>query len=206
MKVTPLRAGTKQMLLTFPAFDRHRSSTNATGSIYRLQTGPLQHAFLPLGLFLWGAQKDTYFCGIQSGPQYEGDTHQGKIPGAFFASQYTFEGLQALAEKGELELAVADRQLLEMTELLPGQVVTLRIEGPYDGVCVWGLGYTRGQPALKATIGVCEKTSQHYVCTYEGQLIEQRLRGDHVVVEVTAPSEESVCRLLASLHCGDGRL
>lgn len=197
MTPSPAPPGTKQVLLAFSSVSSDSVRLRA-GDIRRFTEG-VQRPFLPLGLFLWGPTDDTYVHGVRIGNMMEVGVGHARMPGRYFTVNRSFSELGKLAEIGELEVAVEARQLFEMTEATVGSIVGVDIEGPFAQVCLWGLTYTSGSPAMRAEV-VWEESTALLSGKCKGQLIERRLRGDQVIAEVSAPSEESVCTLLAALR------
>jgi hypothetical protein len=209
MKPSALPIGTKQVLVAFPTGKSERPGWTQDPGATRRLTAQVQFPFLPLGLFLWGATSETYVTRIGVASWAEVDVAGIRLPGRFFQANYTFEGMLQLALRGELELAIEERQLLEMNQAEVGHVLGLDIEGPVEQACLWGLTYLGDGPTLRATIEVVPEPYRQgppghpptgLGPTYTGQLIERRLRGDRVIGEASAPSERSVCSLLAALR------
>jgi len=201
MKPSALPIGTKQVLVAFPTGKSDREGWALDPGSTRRLRAQVQFPFLPLGLFLWGATSDTYVARVGVANFAEVDVAGVRLPGRFFQANYTFEGMQQLALRGELELAVAERQVLEMTQAEVGHILCLDIEGPVEQACLWGLTYLGDGPTLQASIETV-KAPEHSGLppSYVGLLVERRLRGNRVIGEVHAPSEASVCSLLAALR------
>jgi hypothetical protein len=161
--------------------------------------------FLPLGLFIWGAKDETTVERCVVGSQHEGSITQEPIPARYFETGRTLAELEALADKGELELSLEQRHVIEMEVAEVGNSVSVAIKGPFENVCFWGLTYAQRGPRLTQRIEpaewqreLAEGRGQAQVSGFRGQVIQHHLGGDRVISNVYAPSEESVCRLLAA--------
>jgi hypothetical protein len=210
MKPTTRPPGTKQVLLPM---GKHTPSDER--GLYRDRMTTLTQAayrpFLPLGLFVWGATFDSYVSAFLVGNQHEMNIGPGEpIPARYFSEGRSLDDLQRLADAGELELNVEQRQILETEVAETGQHLTVRMTGPFESVCLWGLTYAQRRPLLTQKIapGWIEQDNPERVKTrvagFQGQVIEHHLGGDRVISNVFAPSEESVCRLLVAARMPAG--
>lgn len=194
-KAEPLPLGTKQVLIAFrtPDYEPHREHWSCTMS------AEVRTPFLPLGLFLWDVTDATFVVRVMIGNLIQAENNGSPIPGRYFTANYTFEELQQLAARGELELSIEQRQVLEMSEARPGSLLTLQMRGPFTQACLWGLTYSGDGPTLHASI---ERRPSYgdEPSGYTGRLLERRLRGEVLLGDVTAPTEASVCALIAALR------
>lgn len=192
--IGPLLPGTKQVLLTF---NEARIRTGQGGrETYHEQP---QFPFLPKGLLIWGATADTLIHSIKVGNLAELEIGGfAPIPARYFEQGRSFDELVRLAEAGELELAVEQRQLFEMTEASAGTTISVSISGPYDRFVLWGLTYlTHGRAHRRAVVERLESG-------FSGRLEEVGLSGIRTLLDVTAPDAATVATLLASLGASKG--
>lgn len=191
--IGPLLPGTRQVLLTFNEGKiRERQLGDSRIECYNV----MPHlSFLPKGLMIWGATGDTLVHSVKVGNMSELEVGgYAPIPGRYFEQGRSFEDLQRLADAGELELAVEQRQILDMSEAAPGVGISVQISGPYDRFCLWGLTYSGGNPHRRAQVtGAADGT-------FSARLDEVTLRGVATVLEVTAPDATTAAHLLAALE------
>jgi len=157
----------------------------------------LHQDFLPLGLYVQGATSDTKILRIHCGNwRVDGDS---SIPALYFSTHKTLLELERLAELGEI--APLPWQRFEMTELCVGARWTIEVEGPLDGICLWGLTYRDCRPSERIevqriegdTAGTAWKDVWHV-----GQLFRETLSGPQCILTVKSPTEDGVCRLLSA--------
>jgi hypothetical protein len=148
--------------------------------------------FLPLGLFLWGVTAQTMIQRVSAGSRVEVSLGYGELPGTSFASPWSFAEVSAAARRGELVNTVRELQLFEMSELFPGENLTLQLSGPCESGCFWGITYDSGGPRYSGKI-----EPEDQFARYRGQVIRHGLGGDRVDVEAVAPTVEGVTALLA---------
>ncbi len=205
MKAIVRPPGTAQVLFTFPSSraPQGQASLRLPGSSLCL-TQHVMRPFLPLGLFVWGATAESTVESIRVGAQHEGTITAHPMPARYFETGRSMAELRALAEAGELELTVEERQVLEMEVADVGHQVSVCIKGPFEDVCLWGLTYAQRWPLLTQTIEYASSPVTFGVdlgenwSGFRGRVIEHHLGGDRVISNVYAPSEDSVCRLLVA--------
>jgi hypothetical protein len=199
--------GTKQVLFPFPK-EQSRQTTMLHDT--RTLVEQCHRPFLPLGLFVWGAQAETYVNAIRVGNQHEGALQSSPVPARYFSEGRSMAELQKLADAGELAISVEQRRVLEMAVGEVGNTLSVEIRGPFEDACLWGLTYEGQWPRLTQRIVPVEYNSDpahadrqgpitvpsHH--GFHGQVVEHHLGGDRVISNVYAPSEESVCRLLVA--------
>lgn len=198
MKQKPRPPGTRQVLVGFD-FDRTcvRPATTQT-SLVEVAHRP----FLPLGLLLWGTTSDTFVQRVSVRNLCELSLSSTRLPARYFESGRSMAEVIALADRGELELTLAERQVLEMEVAEVGNQLLVQLEGPFSDACLWGLTYTSSGPTKTATIVYQPRGSKKGDGTerdregYEGSVIAHRLGGDVVTSSVWAPSEASAVALL----------
>ena len=78
--------------------------------------GP-QMPFKPMGLIVWGASEHTFIDDIMCGNQCEAGVSGSSIPARYFETGRSFEEVLKLAELGELELSLPQRQVLKMASV-----------------------------------------------------------------------------------------
>lgn len=198
----PLPPGTKQVLIGFDLPDFARTTSPATTfarpvnpTSYSVST-VLHRPFLPLGLLLWGVTDASRVLRVTIGNRNEMEMSGTAIPGRYFETGHTFDELTAFADKGQLQGALHPRQVLACEEASPGMHVGLELSGPCAQACLWGLTYTGRWPSRRVVI---EKSNESFGVTYSGKVIERRLGGDEVTVDVTAPEAALVAQLLSTL-------
>lgn len=186
--------GTRQMVIGFHPFKG--SERNPPDQVISLcETLPTE--FLPLGLFFWGATKET-LVSVRCGNVCQGGYNP--IPAQLFETGRGFNELLALAERNEISVPKGC-QLFEMEEISPQVMLTLQIQGPFENVAAWGLVYERNRrPYTRIEVEYKEGSRhdgpiEHF---HVGRLIEFTLRGERVALEVKSPTEEGACRLLES--------
>jgi hypothetical protein len=151
------------------------------------------HPFLPLGLALFGATRETRVLDVRIGNACQ--VWPEGIPGEVFSTRRSFEELACLAALGELP---ADKGAFafETDEVVLGQNLSLRVDGPCEGAAFWGLTYLDGvHPFRSVEIGKSDEV-------HEGRVVDHRLRGREVVFVAKSPTEEGCCRLLETFLCG----
>jgi hypothetical protein len=202
MKPAPRPPGTKQIL--FPLGSQELAQSPLYTCVSHVLCKPAHRPFLPLGLFVWGATADTYVEAILVGNQHEASLPCEPIPALYFAEGRSMLDLQRLADSNELELSVEQRRVIEMEVAETGQNITVRMTGPFDNVCLWGLTYAQRWPQLTQVIEHVQKPVTWGIELgddwdgFRGRVIEHHLGGDRVISNVYAPSEQSVCRLLSA--------
>lgn len=157
-----------------------------------------QLPFLPLGLFLWGITPETMITGVSVGNLSEVVLGFGDLPGSWFASPRAFEDLASAARQGQLVQRVEELQLFQMSELQPGQLLSLRLTGPCTGACFWGITYAANGPRYSGSIEPTRDSLGNN--RFRGQVIRHGLGGDLVDVEATAPTIEGVTELLGVIR------
>lgn len=197
------RPGTRQLLLPVPIVGV------ALGRDTRTLVSQCHVHFAPLGLLLWGVTDQTLVHCIRSGHFNEVTVSYGSpVPGKWFAAGKTFDELGKLAEAGELDLAVEDRAIFEMTEAAPGVNVGFDVSGPVERACFWGLAYAQRRPLVRGSLHLRpgEEMKQHapaeamlFKSVYVGELVEERLLEDVVTARVTADTEAGAIALLGLL-------
>lgn len=208
MKPASRPPGTKQILFTFPRSQKPDSVRLLGGAQSTLElSAPVYRPFLPLGLFVWGATSDTLVSAVLVGPQHEASQSCEPIPARYFSEGRSMEELQRLADAGELSLSVEQRRVIEMAVAEVGQTVTVRMTGPFEDVCLWGLTYSQQWPLLTQRISPSTWIAEseglqgghgREVSGFHGRVIEHHLGGDRVISNVYAPSEQSVAQLLSA--------
>lgn len=149
--------------------------------------------FLPLGLALFGVTRETRVLDVRAGNVSH--VWPEGIPGEVFSTKRSFEDLARLAALGDLP---ADKGAFafETDEVIVGQNLSLRVEGPCDGAIFWGLTYLDGVHPFRS-VEIFESDGLH-----EGRVIDHCLRGREVVFVAKSPTEEGCCRLLETFLGG----
>lgn len=189
----PLLPGTRHVVLAFDAQSvrRPRGAGEAQQFAQQVQT-----PFLPKGLMIWGATRDTFVQGVKVGNVSELEIGgYASIPGLYFEQGRSFEDILRLADAGELELSVQARQQLEMSEAAPGVMVSVTLSGPYERFCLWGVTYVTGGPHRRARVEALSDT-----LSFAGRIDELTLSGVRTVLEVTAPTAQIATELLVGLE------
>lgn len=189
MKTAP--ANTRGILLTFPLPDVSVSQDVPRGRRMAF-IAPCHVPFLPLGLAFWGATKDTYVNEVRIGNMSAAKASSDRIPARFFETGLSFEELARLAEQGELEGYLHDRQCLMMQEAYVGNTVRVEVEGPFETFVMWGRTYIDGFDNMSRVSIVSEDGH------FRGTLYQSRLAGEFKRFEVTAPSEAEVSKIMAA--------
>lgn len=190
----PSLPGIKQVLLTFN--EGNFLPFSAYGRTIDTHVSQVQLPFLPKGLIIWGATGDTLVHGVKVGNMSEVEiSGLAPIPGRYFEQGLSFADVERLAESGELDLNLAARQQLDMSEAAPGTQISVAISGPYDRFVVWGTTYARYDgPHRLATVAQLDNSTM-----FSGRLDEVRLSGLQTLLNVTAPSAEVAAQLLVGL-------
>jgi len=172
--------GTRQVVWGFEV-----TSEGGDGSRHLLLAA--QEAFLPLGLFVSGVTDQTTIGRIRVSNQ--GQDNGSPIPALWFQTRKSFAELDALAKAGEI--VVPDSSFFQMDALEPGCHLRFEARGPIASACAWGLVYDRGA-RLKQRLSVTKQPDGSHL----GKAVRHGLRGEEVLLEVTAPTELGASTLL----------
>lgn len=203
-KPKPPPPGMKQVLAPFHlVLDREPLRDDS----YTTLTTQAHRPFLPLGLFIWGATDETRLLAVRVRNFMEASLTGDAIPARYFETGRTFEEIVKLAEAGELELSVPERQRLEMEPAEVGNQLAIEVRGKFSNACFWGLTYTHGGPFRSAAVTYAPNAFVReqdglplHGEAYQGRLIEHRLGGDAVVLQVQAATEAACVSLLTGLQ------
>ncbi len=197
--IKALPSGTKQVVLGQSAL---RADGRRPGMGERtLLSQTVHQEFLPLGLYVQGATSETTIHAIQCGNwRVDGDS---SIPALYFATHKTLAELEQLAELGEI--APLPWQRFEMVELYAGNRWSIELQGPLDGVVLWGLCWRDGKPSEKVEVRRVKAmdASEEW---HEGGVVRTGLSGREPLLSVRSPTEEGVCRLLAAWRAARGTI
>lgn len=149
--------------------------------------------FLPLGVLFWGAAPETRVTAIFTGNVHGGVEHEG-VPARYFETGRSLAEIEKLAAVGELGGALPDRLLLRLTTCEYGSQVGVRVVGPFEGCCMWGL-VPDGQyhQVLDTRIWLDEASKQH-----RAEVVGLDINGPILKFAATAASESVALELVKS--------
>lgn len=154
--------------------------------------------FLPLGLFLWGVTAESMVLRVSAGNRSEILIGFGDLPATWFSTPRSFSEIAAAARSGELVQRVEELKLCEMSEMVPGEHLTVEVSGPCKSGCFWGITYGASGPRYSGSIEPTRDSLGNN--RFRGQVIRHGLGGDLVDVEATALTIEGVTGLLAVIR------
>jgi hypothetical protein len=186
-----MKAVTK--LLGFDGQQMQDNTAILPGELSRWCEHP-QLMFKPKGLIIWGATDQTFVESIQCGNMVEASVNAAKIPARYFEVGKSFEEIQKLAELGELEMSLPDRQKLDMNIMVPGTVMTVHLRGPFKNFCVWGIAPDSYGPMPQRVTIIHNKDNGQFV----GTVSQFSLDGPEELLTVEAPTAEACAMVIAA--------
>lgn len=153
-----------------------------------------QMYFKPMGLIVWGASDQTFIDDIQCGNQCEVGVSASAIPARYFETGRSFEDVLKLAEVGELELSLPQRQVLKMATLVPGMTMRVSTSGPFSQFCVWGVMPSDNGPLPREVNIEKDPTKGDFI----GTVVQHTLDGAETLMTVHAPTPEACAVILSS--------
>jgi hypothetical protein len=161
------------------------------GEIHTWQEFP-QLMFKPMGILFWGATDQTYIKSVRCGNSHEVAVGGvDNIPARYFEAGKSFEEMKKLAELGELELSIPQRQIISMSTLEIGNSVSITTSGPFKNFCMWGKT-PDGYGPLPQEV-VIEKSGAEF----KASVSQLTLDGPQELLVIRAPTSEDCAIIIA---------